>query len=288
MTQDTLKQAAEDEAHQAEAEFANLPPAEKKKKAGRKARPNGKAKKAKPNGEDAVTSEPGEQGVATQDTEIADPSPDAPPIWVRPKASAEDRQRAEDVLHKLESDAQDMKPEDVIDSLIAVVDVLPDLTIPHQWPGEASEEYRHAPTIETIGLLLCRGCPEIEISGRKVGFLWRNKKTWTKKGANVEALGKSYGALLMYHSGGSNAAVIVNFQIFRTLNTRQKVRAIYKALRCLDENGTVIPNHFEGFYDELELFGTGTSPEDHRLATAVVSAQQRELPLADIFENEAD
>ena len=273
MEQQTLKGAAEQEALQAEAEFKN-------KSKGRK-KPNGKAK---PNGDAAVTSKPGEQGVATQEP----PADKPPPIWTRPDVSKKDLSNAGQVFKKLDSDAQDMKPEAVIDSLIAVVDVLPELTIPAQWPGEAREEYRHAPIVERIGLLLCRGCPNIEISGRKVGFLWRNKKTWTKRGAAVHALGKSYGALLAHHSGGFNAAVIVNFQIFRTLNTRQKVRAIYKALRCLDENGTVIPNHFEGFYDELELFGTGTSPEDHRLATAVVSAQQRELPFADIFENEAD
>ncbi len=280
MEQGTLKQAAEDEARQAEAELANLPP----KKRGRKPKANGKGK-GKANGEAAVTSKPGEQGTATQEPE---PSDEPPTIWQRPDVTAKARKNADEVLRKLRSDAQDMGAEAVIDALIAVVDVVPELTIPHQWPGEASEEYRHAPTIETIGLLLCRGCPKIEISGRKVGFLWRNKKTWTKRGTAVHAIGKSYGALLTHHSGGFNAAVLVNFQIFRMLNTRQKVRAIYKALRCLDENGTVIANQFEGFYDELELFGTGTSPEDHRLARAVEVAQQRELPFADVFESEAD
>ncbi|MEE8551426.1 MAG: hypothetical protein V3T08_09265 [Gemmatimonadota bacterium] len=280
--QESLKQTAENEANLAEADYANLTPKERAKAKRKKTKPNGKAKA---NGGAAVTSKPGEQGSATQEAETKS---EAPPIWTRPDVTKKDQANAEQLLHKLRSDAQDMKPEAVIDSLIAVVDVHKELTIPHQWPGEASEEYRHAPTIEAIGLLLCRGCPKIEISGRKVGFLWRNKKTWTKKGANVEAMGKSYGALLAYHSNGFNAAVIVNFQIFRMLNTRQKVRALYKALRCLDENGTVIANQFEGFYDELELFGTGTSPEDHRLATAVVSAQQRELPFADIFEDEAD
>ena len=156
MEQQTLKGAAEQEALQAEAEFKN-------KSKGRK-KPNGKAK---PNGDAAVTSKPGEQGVATQEP----PADKPPPIWTRPDVSKKDLSNAEQVFKKLDSDAQDMKPEAVIDALIAVVDVLPELTIPAQWPGEASEEYRHAPIVERIGLLLCRGCPNIEISGRKVGFL---------------------------------------------------------------------------------------------------------------------
>ena len=102
----------------------------------------------------------------------------------------------------------------------------------------------------------------------------------------VHAAPKSYGALLSFHSQGFSAAVVVNYQIFKLLNTRKKVRGIYKALRALDKNGVIIPNQFEGFYDELELFGTGTAPEDLHLARAVEVAQQRELPFADVFPNE--
>ena len=255
-----------------------------KKRRSKAAKPNGKEKaKGAGNGSAAAaaTSKPGEQGTATQEQEESK----APAIWKR-KSTAKERDRAGALVLKLQNEAHDMGAEAVIDALIAVVDTVPEFTVPHQWPGEGSEEYRQSPVIERIGLLLCRGCPKIDISGRRVTFLWRNTKNWTKQGAAVHAAGKSYGALLTHHSGGFMGAVIANYQILRLLNPRQKVRAIYKALRCLDENGTVIPNHFEGFYDELELFGTGTSPEDHRLARAVELASQRELPFPDVFEVE--
>ena len=97
----------------------------------------------------------------------------------------------------------------------------------------------------------------------------------------VHAAPKSYGALLSFHSQGFSAAVVVNYQIFKLLNTRKKVRGIYKALRALDKNGVIIPNQFEGFYDELELFGTATNAEDQFLARAVEKGLQVALPFAD-------
>ena len=153
MEQETLKGAAEAEANLAEAELKNRP---KRKKA----KANGKAKS---NGAAAATSKPGDQGVATQHAPAEDK---APPVWERPDVSKKDRTNAEAVFMKLESDAQDMGAEAVIDALVAIVDVFPELTIPHQWPGEAGEEYRESPVIERIALLLCRGCPKIQVSGR--------------------------------------------------------------------------------------------------------------------------
>lgn len=258
----TLTETAEQEALLAEAEYENLPDDEKL---------NGKA-----NGAAAVASKPGEQGIATQDEPEES---NAPTVWERQVGDVE-RKNAQAVLRNLENNAHDMGAEAVVEGLIAIVDVIPEFTVPHSWPGETSEEYRATPVIERIGLLLCRGCPKIEISGRKVKFLWRNKKTWTRRGQNVHAVAKSYGTLLRHESGGFNAAVIANYQIVKLLNTRKKVRAVYKALRSLDANGVVIPNQFEGFYDELELFGSQTSAEDQYLARAIEVAQQRELPFA--------
>ncbi len=225
-----------------------------------------------------VTAKPGEQGVATQPDE-----PKAPTAWKR-ETTEKERASAGEIANKLASDAQDMGAEAVVEGLIAVVDTLPEFTTPGTWPGASDEEFREAPVVAKIGLLLLRGSPKIEIGARRVQFLWRNKKTWTRGGVAVEAQGRSYGALATFQAGGAVGAVVVNYQLFKLMNPRRKVRAIYAALRSLDENGVVIPPQFTGFYDELELFGVGTAPEDARLARAIEAAQQRELPFADVFE----
>ena len=155
-----LTKAAADESNLAEAELANMS-VEERAEALAEAKPGGPAN-GQANGAAAVASEPGEQGIATQDDVGEDK---APTVWERPVGAVE-KKNAGEVLRNLESNAQDMAPEAVIDALIAVVDVHPELTIQHEWPGTAEEEYRESPIIERIGLLLCRGCPKIEISGR--------------------------------------------------------------------------------------------------------------------------
>ena len=106
MPQQTLKETAEAEANLAEAELKNRSKGKKKTKS------NGKAKA---NGEAAVSSKPGEQGAATQE---ATTNETPPPIWQRPDVTKKDSKNAEPVFHKLQSDAQDMGAEKVIDAKI--------------------------------------------------------------------------------------------------------------------------------------------------------------------------
>ena len=96
MQQETLKQTADREAREAEAEHAPRPLKRKVK-----AKKNGKAK-ANGEAEAAVSSKPGEQGTATQERETKS---EAPSIWKRPDVSTEDRKNADEVFHKLRSDA---------------------------------------------------------------------------------------------------------------------------------------------------------------------------------------
>ena len=273
---ETLLQTAEREANEAESEFAG------KKKGKKKAsKPNGKAngvahaappEEAPPAAE--VTSEPGEQGIATQEE---DGGEEPAKVWDR-TPSQQEIALAADVLIELRNRAQEMGAEAVIDALLKVVDVHPSFLVPDQWPGDSDEFLLAADLVGEIGRFLCRGCSRIEISPNDVTFLWRNKKTWTKQGVQIRAQGKKLGELASFFSDGGRAVVIANYQLFRILNTRQKIAAIYHALRQLDTDGAIRPNQFEGFFDEVELFGTGTFTTDALLRRAIEHGAQRELP----------
>ena len=224
-----------------------------------------------------VKSEPGEQGVATQDDAQPEKKKDPPKIWDR-APSQEEIAKSDVVLQELEDRAQDMGPAACIDSLLAVVDVHPGMKVPATWPAGAQETLTKADLAERIGKLMLRACPKLEVSPMRVVFLWRNKKTWTKKGEPVRAEAKKLSELSRHFSRGAVAAVVCNYQLFRVLNTRQKLAAIYHALRQLDAEGSIRPPQFSGFFDELELFGTGTHSTDAFLVRAIEAGAQRELP----------
>lgn len=197
--------------------------------------------------------------------------------WER-EPTPEETENAGEVVSVLEAEAEEMGPEGTVDALIQVVDVHADFTVPNTWPGETDEEFREAPVLRRIGVLLAKASPKIEVSPYRVAFLWKNKKSWTRQGVQIRAQGKSLDGLTQFFTDGKVAAVIGNYQHFRLLNTRQKVASVYHALRSFDKDGAVIPNQFEGFFDELELFGTGTFQSDVALASAVSRAQERQLP----------
>lgn len=206
------------------------------------------------------------------------PVSDAPRIWNR-TATQEEIARAEGVLQNLRDEAHDMGPEAVIDALLQIVDVHPDFKVPNQWPGKSDETLVAAPFIAEIGKLMLRGCPKLEVSPSKVVFLWRNKKTWTSGGVTVFTKPVSLGELSTYFAKGAVAAVIANYQMFRIINTRQKNERIYAALRRFDAEGVIQPVQFSGFYDQIQLFGTGTNESDVHLIRAIEQGSRREAQL---------
>lgn len=245
MTPSTLLATAEQEAAEAEAELAEQP----------------------------VQSQPGDQGIATQE-EDKESGP-----WDR-GATQKEIKTAHDVLRNLRDNVREMGAEAVVDALIQIVDVHPEFVTPTAFPGGSDEVYRTSTMIGQICSYLARGCPKIELSSGDVVYLWKNKKTWTRRGVAVRAEGKSLGPLASFFADGAKAAVIVNFQHFRFLNTQQKVAALYHALRGLDRHGNPLPPQWAGHYDELELFGTGTWQEDVSLRNSIERSQDRQLAFA--------
>lgn len=207
------------------------------------------------------------------------PRSEAPQIWGR-TASQEEIALAQGVLERLKDGAQDMGPEGVVDALLQVVDVHPTFKMPDQWPGKGDATLVRATFLDEIGKLMLRGCPKLEVSPTKVVFLWRNKKTWTSGGQTVFSKPMPLGELSRFFASGAIAAVVVNYQMFRIINTRQKLYHLYAALRRFDADGMIQPVQFSGYYDQLQLFGTGTDASDIHLVRAIERGSARQLPFA--------
>lgn len=214
---------------------------------------------------------PGEQGIATQGT-IEDPS------YSPPAPTQGELNIASDVYGELNTEAHDLADETVIEKLMQIVDVHPELVTPHDWKGEADEEYREAPVISRMVSILCRGCNRIEVSSRKVIPLWRNKERWTSSGQKVRGVGKGLDKRARFLTDGAHAVVEINFHLFKTMNPRQKVFTVYHALRSIDADGKRRAPDFNGYYDELELFGAGTFREMVAMANSLERGAARNLP----------
>lgn len=200
-----------------------------------------------------------------------------PDVWNRSPSQIEVA-LSDDILRDLRDRAQEMGAEATIDGLIKVLDVHPMFRMPTDWPGDKEAVLCESELLGEIGRIMLRGCAKLEISPRSVIFLWKNQKSWTQRGQPVMCQPRSLGEIPRFLSEGAKAAVIGNFQLFRYLNTRQKLAALYNALRALDVEGSLRPNQFEGFFDSLELFGTGTFQTDAMLRRAMDHGAQRELP----------
>ncbi|MGE4191690.1 MAG: hypothetical protein AB7G12_17535 [Thermoanaerobaculia bacterium] len=207
---------------------------------------------------------------------------DSPQIWGR-TANQQEIARAEGVLQNLRNRAQDMGPEAVVDALLQVVDVHPELKVPTQWPGKTEDTLLESPYLEDIGTLLLRGCSRLEISPARVVWLWRNKKTWTKNGVQVRADARKLGEIASFVGRGKVVAIVANYPLFRLLNTRQRIAAIYAALRKVDAEGNVKAPQFIGFFDEIQLFGTGTNESDIHLKRALEQGTKRDAQLPFAF-----
>lgn len=219
---------------------------------------------------------PGEQGVATED-EAEGPAYEPPD---REELTPEELELADEVVGRLRTSAHDMSPERVVDDLVRVVDVHTAFLTPRSWPGEADETYREAPVVREIGVVLCRGMPNIEIHAADVMFLWKHAKTWTSRGRVIRSKEKSLSSFDRFLTDGQKAAVIVNFELFKTMNPLQKVFSVYQALRRLDAAGKLVPPHFEGFEDELRIFGGRVFRELVTLRTAAEAAKEREQSIS--------
>lgn len=219
-----------------------------------------------------VSSKPGDQGIATQ----AEEPRETARVFER-SAGQQEIVVANDALQILLDRAGEIGAEAVVDSLVKIVDVHPSFQMPPEWGG-GDDVLMKAPLIKEIGSFLCTGCPRIDISPRDVVWLWKNKKSWTKAGVQVYVQAVKLGEYASYLAKGARVAVVVNFQLFKLLNTSRKVSELYNALRALDSAGNQKPPQFHGFYDSIALFGTGATQSNLLLQRAIEQGGQRELP----------
>lgn len=241
----TLKEAAEEEAAAAEAEFEAL--------------------------------SQGNVEAATPPDRVAEEAEEDQEAFTR-EAGDSEIEAARQVAFELEARAHTMGDLAVVDALIQIVDIHPDFTIPKAWPGKMTDVHRDSPVLKRIGTILCRGCSQLEVGSTTLLYLWKNKKTWTKDGQPVTTLPQLFNPLTSYLADGAAGAVVGNYQHYRLLNSRQKVAAIYGSLRQISEEGSKLPRHFTGFFDELELFGAGTWEAGAKLQRALEASAGRALP----------
>lgn len=139
------------------------------------------------------------------------------------------------------------------------------------WPvdgeGEAAE-YVHAERAEEIGAGLVREMNRIgHLARYRIHYLFRRKESWTSKGKIVHGEMKRPTGLLKNYAE-ADFIMLLNWNSWLSFNAMQRVALIYHELRHGDPDGKLNPHDFEGFFDELQLFGTGTYRDWNSLARA--------------------
>lgn len=224
-----------------------------------------------------VEAEPGGLDLsAPPDEESAEPS------YTPPNPSTKDKKIAGAVLTNLKK-ADILGPERSIEGLLQVVDIVPSMTVPDEWPGDDGQEYHESEMLEIMAGILIKGCSKLTINVGDVVFLWRNKEKWVQGGRTVRGNVKSFPHRVRHLLEGRKACVEINFHHFKTINPLQKVFTVYHELRQLGEDGGIRKPDFTGFYDEFELFGARTFRENMELARVMeIGAQvqyEHQLPL---------
>lgn len=102
----------------------------------------------------------------------------------------------------------------------------------------------------------------------RIHYVYRHKETWESKGRTVYGQMKKPSGLLK-HFAEADYVVLVNWLVWKAMNPMQRVALVYHELRHGDPEGKVRGHDFEGFFDELALFGTETYRDWHTLAESV-------------------
>lgn len=281
--QETLAEVADREATEVEAEVEGMSEEEVRRLAEDSSEPVEAVGGSGEDSEPEPTSEPGKQGSATVDDDE-----ESEGLYQPPDPSQEELKLADELVSELRGPDK-LGAEAAVAKLIRVVDVHPEFVTPMSWPGESSDRYRESSVVDRIATLLCHHCVKVEISARDLICLWRNSKSWNRRGRVVRADARSV-PNIDQELLGAKAEVVVNYRLFRHQNPLQKVQTVYRALRVFDAEGSKRPYDFEGFLDELEVFGARTFEEGVRMERAFESAQEVKLPhqlsLLDGFEPE--
>lgn len=152
-------------------------------------------------------------------------------------------------------DADILGPGDAVSALLQMIDILPVMTPPDEWPGPSDEEYHEAPVVGEMAAVLIKGCAKLTVKPHDIVFLWRNKEKWMAGGKTVRGNAKTFPTRVRHLLDGKKACVEINYHHFKTLNPLQRTFALYHELRLLDAAGSIQKPDFHGFYDEIEIFG---------------------------------
>ena len=254
---ETLAQTAEREAGQAEGEHAGG---------------NGVTAPG-----EASTPEPTDAGA---DVSIVGEAPEPEPEvgYQRAEPSQEDLTRAVQALARLRAE-EPPKDETALLDLLAIVDVHRDYTREEEWPTATDDEYAAAPMLARLGEILADTFSKLApLEGAEIVYLWRNKAKWTARGNTVRSATKALDTRTQFLAYGKTIAIDVNFHHWKTLNPLQKIFTLHHALREVDGKGGVRHPDFDGYFDELEVFGPRVFRDMARLAASISRGNERALP----------
>lgn len=140
------------------------------------------------------------------------------------------------------------------------------------WPvdGEGEpQEFVRSEVAEAIGEeLIARLVRLAGLRDFTVHYLFRNKETWEKQGKTVFGEMKKTSGLFKEYAK-ADFVVLLNRNVWQRLNPMQRVALVYHELRhggSEDGKPKARPHDFEGFFDELEIFGTATYEDWNKLA----------------------
>ncbi len=138
------------------------------------------------------------------------------------------------------------------------------------WPHEDGEpvEFVRSEVAEKIGLALIEGIFRLAPMAQfRIHYLFRNMDNWKKAGRTVLGEMKRPAGLLKEYAA-ADYIVVLNWPVWVVMNPMQRVALVYHELRHGDVEGKVRAHDFEGFFDELKLFGTDTYRDWQSLAEA--------------------
>lgn len=179
---------------------------------------------------------------------------------------------ATEVFRKLQNDAQEMGDQAVIDALIGIVDVHHQLRTSELFGSGSDEDdkYETADNVAEIARILCRSSSKLEVNPNLLVFYWKDHEKWTSHGQKVHGTVKRFDGFHQHHNDGQQAAVLLNYHLFKTLNPRQKIFQVYRLLRELDEKGGTRAPDYVGYFEEPGLFGAGVDEESCKIARAFI------------------
>ena len=114
----------------------------------------------------------------------------------------------------------------------------------------------------------------MSLSPKHLVSLWRNQAKWIRRGSTVRSDTKALDTRTQFLTKGKRAVIEINFHHWKALNPLQKVFTVYHELReAIDAHAD-----FEGYFDELELFGSRVFRDMAQLAATIQESAELELP----------